>query len=225
MATETAVKERPILFSGEMVRAILDGRKTQTRRVVKPHLKEVGRAFYPGDRYWVGPHPGGGWWAVDVPEGPPEWMIKDQCVRERQGFPCPYGVPGDRLWVREAWAAEESADDFAPCDLGPGAERIWHRADEIQESGNGRWRSSIHMPRWASRILLEITDVRVERVQEISVNDACAEGSPWDERGFRSEHRPWFIDAWNSINAKRGYSWESNPWVWVIEFKVLSISE
>ena len=75
------------------------------------------------------------------------------------------------------------------------------------------------MPRWASRILLEITAVRVERAQDISVNDARMEGSPWDEHGFRSEHRPWFIALWDSINAKRGYGWDVNPWVWVVEFK------
>lgn len=173
------MKERPILFSGEMVRAILDGRKTQTRRVIKP-------------------------------QGEP-YTIEDVDVLK-----CPYGIPGDRLWVRETFA-----------DLrGMGFGHKWaYRADTPEGSesdririGYGvRWKPSIHMPRWASRITLEITDIRVERVQDITYIDAKAEGVEY-EKGY-TDPREAFATLWNSINAKRDYGWAMNPWVWIIEFK------
>lgn len=191
-----SVRERPILMTGDSVRGILEGRKKQTRRVVKPQ-------------------PAGAWAAPGKTA-------------------CPYGHPGDRLWVREPFRAEfietearyrfrYSADDSCrwDCDEMP-AEwtegRDWLEPwPDVQAT---KWFPSIHMPRWASRLTLEITEVRVQRVQEITPDDAMAEGALLEEDGW---HNPdiWFQDAWDRLNAKRGFSWESNPWVWAITFKVV----
>lgn len=196
--TATATKERPILFSGPMVRAILDGRKTQTRRVVK------------------------GAWALEGDESGCGW----------EPPACPYGEPGDRLWVREAWGLM----DTQPSD-GPDRATLGYRADGDAAAPNGRhqlWRPSIHMPRWASRITLEITDVRVERLRSISREDVRAEGIPetfgdwgalrfpgfeahvWDNMRFDEQ---WKL-CWDQINGDRpGCSWDANPWVWAITFR------
>lgn len=183
-----AIKERPILFSGEMVRAILDGRKQQTRRIVKPQPaglwgstgKVYGHTFAgvldgPKDHYWV----------------------------------CKFGQPGDRLWVRETWAPM--------CDFDKEFGTLY-RADSYPSDSAIplQWKPSIHMPRAASRITLEITGVRVEQLNDISEEDAISEGwpgtskMPWSPRG-------WFQSLWQSINGED--SWDANPWVWVIEFK------
>lgn len=191
------MKERPILFSGEMVRAIIDGRKTMTRRVVKPQPEQDTDCPY---------HVGTG--------------------IERKARTCPYGKPGDRLWVRETF-----------CDRNNNGEQIkpLYRSDgQEYQDRDGRyfkpkWKPSIFMPRMYSRITLEITNVRVERLQDISNEDAKREGveSNFDEGVIyygplnkgHADARIAFSWLWNSINAKRGYSWESNPWVWVITFK------
>ena len=191
-------KERPILFSGPMIRAILAGAKTQTRRVVKPQsailTDEMARA--------LGVQP-------PAQQNPP--VIR-----------CPYGVPGDRLWVREtfAWLSDGTG---CPDD----ADGVLYRATDPgwdDEKTGLRWRPSIFMPWAASRILLEITDVRVERLQEISEADARAEGvTPTfpiygDCGGFEHEgHRDAFIRLWESINGAG--SWDANPWVWVVSFR------
>lgn len=201
------MKLRPILFSGEMVRAILDGRKTQTRRVLKPSWSRCLDLTDPDDR-------------------------------ARAVEQCPYGVPGDRLWVRETWADVNSSEGPALLYRADGGMRTWHEFSETfgPDYGAGpsmdyvaypgeyvmwwsdllagepdhRWRPSIYMPRWASRLTLEVTEVRVERVQEVSEEDARAEGV-----GTREQ----FIDLWGSINMKRGYGWAKNPWVWVVSFR------
>lgn len=192
---------KPILFNDEMVRAILDGRKTQTRRVVKPQ-----------------------------PAYPDAWETP---MFNRPQFSCPLGQPGDRMWVREAWGVAESR--FAPRGC-----TIRYRADDatfevVGESGlkyagkdmSFRWRPSIHMPRWASRLTLEITDVRVQRLQEISEEDAQAEGVQWNDGGpFNNglpttmivKARDEFRHLWDSVD-KPGVKWEANPWVWAISFK------
>ena len=187
------MKERPIIFSAPMVMAILDGRKTQTRRIVKnAHMMTVDGEMVPIAAL------------------------------------CPYGQPGARLWVREAWGA-------LPHMLGGfQRESLRYRADgEYQNEHDAwRWRPSIHMPRWASRITLEITGVRVERLQDISEADAVAEGC----KSIRPELMldglivrlgrsavEEFRLAWEEIHG--GGSWEKNPWVWVIEFRKLEQQE
>ena len=196
---------KPILFKSEMIRSILDGRKLQTRRAIKPQ--------------------------------PPEGAVWDDDSRlfvlsgSRLGLirKCPYGHPGDLLWVREAWATEYLYDDIKPSKLTPRDSDIYYKADGIDSATDvmvHRWRPSIFMPRWASRITLEITDVSVERVQDIDIEDAFHEGYPlsWANAiadGIdAAQSIEWFRDLWDSINAKRGYGWAINPWVWIVSFGV-----
>ncbi|HCW1044313.1 TPA: hypothetical protein OW455_005383 [Pseudomonas aeruginosa] len=203
------MKERPILFTGPMVRAILEGRKTVTRRVMKPQPDFLGSMVDPNTPF----------------------KTLDAGLHAR--ITCPYGEPGDRLWVREAWAADAQVDAIAPSDLSQG-EPIWYPADlSVRQTGcsmisKGRVRPSIHMPRWASRILLEITAVRVERLQDISEEQALAEGvrgEPCDHaRQACADIGCWgdtakgaFGFLWESLNGEG--SWAANPWVWVVEFK------
>jgi hypothetical protein len=197
------MKERPILFGGPMVRAILDGRKTVTRRLVKPRptLALNTRANTSGafiDRRKVNAH-----------------SIADVLVR------CPHGKPGDRLWVRETFAT-----DVPGCPDG-----LSYRADHRDPRGDGpanqmRWRPSIHMPRWASRITLEIVDVRVERLCEIDQQDAEREGIDRFGGGWRDYLHDdealitgpaSFATLWESINGPG--SWDANPWIWRVEFR------
>jgi len=184
------MKERPIIFDAESVRAILEGRKTQTRRVIKPQPTHVD---------------GGGHPYIDMGQ-PDEWDGASLC----RGIRCPYGQPGDRLWVRETFALMEDVTFYA--------------ADtrlEPKQWPNGLWNvdtwcSPIHMPRWASRITLEITGVRVEKLQEMVGSDFLAEGAP-----ERYGSQQWCVDRWDTLNAKRGFPWSSNPWVWVVEFELV----
>ena len=216
------VKERPIIFSGEMVRAILEGRKTQTRRVVKkqPHPVNIGMVRAGREE----PEPPYGYWGFDD-----FFPIDSEEVLET----CPYGKPGDRLWVRETWLRLD--DDHvidkryayrADCDT---------ESDEIRKEYGYKWKPSIHMPRHASRIALEIVSVRVERLQDISEEEAKAEGVEEMECRFCASpegvenryctcgenFRIPFRQLWDNINGKK-HPWESNPWVWVIEFKRLT---
>lgn len=197
------MKERPILFSSPMVKAILAGEKTQTRRIIKPQPDEDGLVR----KGYNFPAPMGlikGLW-----EDPSEKLYKP-----------PYGIEEDRLWVRETWRTYESLNLCKPSDIEEGAgveyqaggSNVWH-ADKLH--GMGKWRPSIYMPRWASRIILEIENVRVERLQDISEKDIRAEGfhgAPADA----DLPRDW-RDLWDSINGDG--SWNSNPWVWVVEFR------
>ena len=196
-----AVKERPILFSAPMVRALLDSSKTQTRRVVKPgNLGLPGTPLRQPTPNWNAAFYGPGIWSDDA----------DFASR------CPYGQPGDRLWVREAWATHAFLDDVAPCELMTAS--VHYSADGTIQTGKGR--PSIHMPRKYSRIDLEITGVRVERLQDISEADAKAEGALIESavggvpgasyvQGYRS--------IWEEINSAD--SWAANPWVWCVEFR------
>ena len=183
------MKEKPILFSGPMIRAILANTKTQTRRAFKTK--------------------NGGVWpnANDLPG-------MRQILRS-----CPYGQPGDRLWVRETFGHFERNENFAP-----GCE-VFYRADG-ESLAVEPWRPSIHMPRWASRITLEITGVRVERLQKIDIADAQAEGvsdtgafildGEGNEQGGPIAE---YAVLWEQINGPG--SWDANPWVWVLDFKGL----
>ncbi|MGI3146332.1 hypothetical protein [Pseudomonas aeruginosa] len=189
-------RERPILFNDQMVRAILEGRKTVTRRVVTPQPDFLGSMVDPNTPF----------------------KTLDAGLHAR--ITCPYGEPGDRLWVREAWAADAQVDAIAPRDLSQG-EPIWYPADfSVRQTGcsmisKGRGRPSIHMPRWASRILLEITAVRVERLHDLSDPDVLAEGCSHSEMQSGNSLVSVFARLWQST----GGDWAANPWVWVVEFK------
>jgi len=200
------MKERPILFSGPMVRAILEGRKTQTRRVVNlpcnvEHAEAELTRMQPG--YEDGTRP-----IFGIDDEPNAFSVK-----------CPYGAPGDRLWVKETFRIFDSSEECAcyddcKCALFNG--KPIYKADGNLES---KWRPSIFMRRELSRITLEIEAVRVERLQEISDEDARAEGceESIDSSGDWISMSDVYADLWTSINGAG--SWDANPWVWVIQFR------
>ena len=244
-----SVIERPILFSAPMVRAILDGRKTVTRRLVKPQPK-LYRDFL-GDGYVF---------AVEDKDRP--WVVRCLGSLNFAELYSPYGKPGDRLWVREPWRVPASLDDLSgkqiaekcldagyrkpwcptqyEADGARTSQREWHEfGSKLGESTPGRYRHARFMPRWASRLTLEVTGVRVERLQEISEADCFAEGlqcmEQRDEDGRRTgrlcalnewlgtdpsawdEPRNAFRDLWSSLNGTS--SWDANPWLWVVSFR------
>ncbi|HBY0080846.1 TPA: hypothetical protein MIM91_22720 [Klebsiella pneumoniae] len=230
------MKERGMIFNAEMVRAILDGRKTQTRRIMKAQPSEdftpmnmALEADYKARWYTPGIVDKDGYLQ---PAGKEVFGV----ANENEGYSCPFGAVGDRIWVRETWARyniDQDSHDMA------------YRATIPEDwPESGRWRPSIHMPRWASRITLEITDVRVERLNAISEQDAQSEGvhtEVWDQTvvarnyaaideffQFWSEDMPHYVEMnqlyrssfrslWESIYGAE--NWQANPWVWVIEFK------
>lgn len=208
------MKERPILFSAPMVRAILEGRKTQTRRVVKPQL-DLGLYL--------------DWQEMDAFEGKARFRRVGPDYPDTEGddgIVCPYGALGGRLWVRETWAIrwyQGGWHVYFDAD-GEHSRRDEVGAFPLGKGRAGRLRPSIHMPRWASRITLEVTGVRVERLQDISEADAIAEGLLRDKDGWRgAPDLPWFASPvaayrslWESINGAG--SWDANPRVWVVEF-------
>ena len=202
--------ELPIIFSGEMVRAILAGRKTQTRRVVKPVGNDEGFIIVE-----EGILRDGELWPYRSYDGD-SWDDGNGC---EVPLKCPYGVPGTRLWVRETHS-------FILANSRTDSEIVIYRAD--REVEGQVWRPSIFMPRELSRIDLIVKSARVERLQEISSNDVAAEGCvfAWGDRqtlGGDEERARWllFSQLWDRINAKRGYAWASNPWVWVVEFRMV----
>jgi hypothetical protein len=204
------MKEHPILFSGAMVRAILEGRKTMTRRVIK----EIPTTGYRWGGWIVEGARGDEGKATVVPEGNSKYCGTGQILAR-----CPYGQPGDRLWVRETWHCPESLKDGVRDGTAPRT-YIEYRADMPHMIiCDGGWTPSLFMPRWASRILLEITAIRVERVQDISDQDAEREGVDITNASIPGYCRERFRWLWDSINAKRGFGWDANPWVWVVEFK------
>ena len=194
------MKERPILFSGPMVRAILEGRKTQTRRVVKPTMTPPRVAPQHMEPWIVD-----GEWQEDDNDLPCWAGFHPDYPGEAKWFTCPYGRTGDRLWVRETWAMH----------FGELRYRASERPGSYYADAKG-WRPSIFMPRALSRITIEIVGVRVEQVQQISETDMRAEGLEFAAAG---EPVAGFSVLWDEINAARGYSWASNPWVWVLTFK------
>ncbi|VWD01389.1 hypothetical protein BLA17378_05261 [Burkholderia aenigmatica] len=223
--------ERPILFSGPMVRAILDGRKTQTRRIAVPKRSYV-------DFIGGGPKDGPDWndptcWGFEDPNTGFWWALRgdEQCHQ----LPCPHGRVGDRLWVRETHEVRrigtETFEDGRPARRYAG---IAYQADDgraevdidlntfqtLDAKESRGWSPSIHMPRWASRITLAVTGVRIERLQSITDDDAVAEGilSPGMECIIGTP-RDGFRNLWDSLNAARGHGWDTNPWVWVVEFR------
>lgn len=232
METVNKIKERPILFSAPMVRAILEGRKTVTRRVCKPQPSANAHTTCASG------NPMGAWWETG----------KD-IIR------CPYGKPGERLWVRETWSdvnlegapgiayradgdvrdlMEDASflDEDGAFNYDDPRSKPYHFAcwsEDLLGGKEGRWRPSIHIPRWASRILVEITAVRVERLQDISEDQAKAEGVRlytdhaklsewWHVDGidtYSADPRKSFELLWSSV----GGDWVANPWVWVVDFR------
>jgi hypothetical protein len=216
---ENQIKERPILFSAPLVRAILDGRKTVTRRVVN---------IQPRSRAGIG----------SFGKGQP-FIRNPDATKRNPG--CPYGRPGDLLWVRETWYCDHfevmRGPYLKPDDLNVSEAiddgTLVYAADGLTpyEADQPIWKPSIHMPRWASRILLEITDVRVERLQAISDKQALAEGvrlyadhaalGDWyhveGKETYSADPRKSFELLWSSINGPT--AWDTNPWVWAVEFK------
>ncbi len=198
------MKERPILFSTPMVQAILDGRKTMTRRVID--FKKIAKKAGCSKGTLAYSNTFNSWAVVDGNGS------ADMCLVN-----CPYGQPGDRLWVRETFAVSSSGSIY--------------RADTMLDSCtkgdiSWKWKPSIFMPRWASRITLEITNVRVERLQDTSEDDARAEGVERFASGWKNytdfavvcqTARAAFRTLWESINGPG--SWNANPWVWVVEFR------
>jgi hypothetical protein len=197
---------KPIMMSTEDVQAVLEGRKTQTRRVVKEDRR-------------------GEWAAVNGVRNNSEYGASVPCYLHREtavddisrNIMYPNYDVGDILWVRETWS---------PVQVLP--KRYLYKADaENGGEGDGlpiRWRPSIHMPREAARLFLRVTDVRVERLQNISAEDCEAEGY-FETAPVEPRPRSWFSEVWNARNAKRGYGWDSNPWVWVYTFERITKEE
>lgn len=254
------MKERPILFSTSMVQAILEGHKTQTRRIIRvPPLD-----FLPSYKFGVGVGLNNTW----------TWWYTPDPAESAKPFRCKYGIPGDQLYVRESWRIVGWGEGDWKIEYKDGTSKwfdcpeevteVWESehciqcSDDCDKAGlligpddtyilkDGivptRWRPSIHMPRWASRIQLEIVSVRADRLQEISRDDAFCEGispinpyktDPDLPPGLPAvfpdyqDKRNWFMadpvrsfqSLWDSINAGRGFGWDTNPWVWVIEFR------
>lgn len=220
-AIASAVRERPIIFSGEMVRAILDGRKTQTRRVVVPQPPRVVSGWFPlGDVFkpiLTLPPWDGVLGSASHKAALAEFDAFDnECIR------CPFGQRGDRLWVREEWSAPDGCECVETCHI---PAHVYYTADASGYEGarHNRIRSPIHMPRWASRLTLEVTGVRIERVQDITYSDVLAEGCPVESVGASPDDHAWYQQAWDALNAKRGYGWDVNPWVWVVAFKRVTL--
>lgn len=216
--------ERPILFSGPMVRAILEGRKTQTRRVIKlPHNNPLGA--------WEPTTAGGG--SVKYAGGTPApELAAIWHTRTGDCYVCPHGDIGDRLWVRETHEVRRiGTETFEGGRAEVDIDLNTYQALDAKESRG--WSPSIHMPRWASRITLEITGVRAERLQSISEPAARDEGVTIEDHHmhgycagvYRSPSIRAFHDLWNGLNAARGYGWEANPWVWVVEFRRVNESQ
>lgn len=237
------MKERPVIFNSEMVRAILNGRKTQTRRVMKVQPSEH---FHPMNMSLELDY-SARWYTPGV-------VDKDGYLQpatgqvfgvagEDEGYACPFGAVGERLWVRETWSDvnlegapavayradnevydlmkdeslldEDGAFNYQDQHVSKYQFAAWY--SDLISGVEGNWRPSIHMPRWASRILLEITAVRVERLQDISKADAIAEG------GTEHFNIDWFGPLWASIYGVD--SWNANPWVWVIEFRRVEVEK
>lgn len=243
LATPPAVKEHPLLFSAEMVRALLEGRKTQTRRVLKigqnakmniDHKKmliDLDRAESRRSSIWTdlvgipGPDV-----HLSVPFTHPEDGWEENPEDDRRDRLRPIWRIGQRLWVKETFRFDRAHDSERPVNLHPHTAVQWEADGEFRGYRvTGRKRASIHMPRWASRITLEIEDVRIERLNEIVLSDVWAEGIPTDyakyDESMKGRHEEGqacfgrYRALWESINGPG--SWEANPWIWAITFKVI----
>ena len=197
--------ERPILFNTQMVRAILDGRKTQTRRLVKPQPKLYGNLWELGGAGWSDSH-------IPIHPVPGHSLWNLQPV-----------IPGDILWVRETWHGLKTGNEKFGHH-----KTFWYKADEKDENPDDRWRPSIHMPKNAARLFLRVKDVRVERLQDMKMSDMQAEGVvPSTVTGgqWQQWQKDFMKPLWNSTLKSADLSrfgWDANPWVWVIEFENVS---
>ncbi|EDS7120635.1 hypothetical protein S715_002796 [Salmonella enterica subsp. enterica] len=215
------MKERGMIFNAEMVRAILEGRKTQTRRPVKPQPELTQNSGFS----WNGVVYGAG-------------SNDRETNRNFAHAKCPFGKPGDRIWVRETFRVHSRATDVATLVYRASVRNSWteqtHRVPVAvcnKQVTPDKWTPSIHMPRWASRILLEITAVRVERLHSISERDALREGlfqlpasgryclQPGMQYFGMASHSAKEVYSWLWASIYGEESWAANPWVWVIEFK------
>lgn len=247
------IREKPIIFRGDMVRAILEGRKTVTRRVIKPQpMRMLGSKAPGGSMFWTPKKKV--LKSLSIVKDTGEIIHDDAFVQAVMKVPhviwsAAYGPEGAldgmgswragmHAWVRETWALLPLFDDMRPSRLpAPKGLDLFWKADGHQtrywKTEPGKWRPSIFMPRWASRITLEILDVRAAQLHAITEKDARAEGVEgrvpdprWTRNGQALEdcldYRNPFIELWNSINGKKpGLDWKSNPWVWRVAFKVL----
>ena len=209
------MKYTPIIFSTDMIPRVLDGSKTQTRRTYG-----LQRVNAQPDNFWLHAESnknGNGLWIFDQPSG--ELVV----------VKCPYGQAGDRLWCKEVWAVDRLWDDRKPSDICCRV-AVWYIADS-RGAWVGKTRSPLFMPRWASRITLENTvDPYPQRLQEITAYDAVDEGFPYSKYDGEThtahllKPRLGFQTYWDSLNAKRGYPWENNDWVWVVSFRKMEHS-
>lgn len=196
--------EKPILFSRELVRAIIEGRKTQTRRVIKPqpdcyHHWEILKGYHYDIKILK---------TADVCCARFQHTIPQNQERA-EWITCPYSEVGGKLWVRESFSVYRHPTD----------PMIFYKADHKYD-GTLKWKPSIHMPRKFSRITLGVKEIRVERLQDISEEDAEKEGvKPYMAPSEMPAYKPAFADLWDKINEKRGYGWDKNPWVWVVSFE------
>lgn len=205
------MSEKPILFNGEMVRAILDGRKTQTRRVIKPQP--------PREAVICGPE----WFTLTItlvgkdgeerPGNPVYGFYSDD---GEWGIKCPY-QPGDILWVRETWQKCGTTYIYRADKENRGSAAYYNEYANL----NKGWRPSIHMPREAARLFLRVVNVRAERLQDITESDAKAEGCDANIPDGMPSAVAWFHEVWERLHANRGFGWNTNPWVWVYTFEVI----
>jgi len=226
------MSEHPIIFSPESIRAIYAGSKTQTRRVIgKREVRQFNKIdpTYRGvDAIHQGVDALADTWGeyANIPDA--ELYTDALELKRRLWRLCPYGVPGDTLWVREAWRLAALGGQFPYT-------KEWYDIQYRQDSsyrkikferkphlsngrGNGfRWRPSIHMFKWMCRLFLTVKSIRVQRLQDITVNDIRAEGLSFKQEFFEPFNV--FVKCWDTINAKRGFGWDMNPWVWVVEFE------
>lgn len=236
MTAKAAVKERPILFSGPMVRAILDGLKTQTRRVMKPQPATDDFADYRTDLGY--PASEGKLWAGfwGCPKTKQVSLESDGKMGSPLYYRCPYGTLGEELWVREAVKVRAVGPEKGQFDIIYKADdfqygieiREFKRVEGYRPLSFTRWTPSLFMPRWACRLILQVRSVRVQRLRDITEFDAKFEGVELGECDHpdcspgscaSSRYRPAFAQLWDKLNAKRGYGWETNPWVWAVEFE------
>lgn len=209
------MKERPIILSSEMVVATIDGYKTMTRRVMNPQPSESWHGEDEIDISKEDPH-----FEYGYPTGNKKFPSEEFWADgDHEGWHqyCPYGKPGDLIWVRETFSPKDQSEE-------PPGDKYWYKADYAKHDQEfTKWKSPRFMPKIAARLWLEITGIKVERLQEISREDALSEGiyrNLQEPAKYTNDPVYSFQTLWDSINSKRGFGWNKNPWVWVVKFKI-----